>query len=121
MSNSRSVYRRPGNSSAESHSLRLPHLKKLRHEENIQRLQQHDNREWLKRRGKGQYIDFDNAQRSKLKKVFKELDKEGVVAVFPYESIIDSVFEETVDNKLSQTDSELLEKYGHRTASQIRR
>ena len=76
MSNSRIVYRRPGNSSAESHSLRLPHLKKLRHEENIQRLQQHDNREWMKRRGKGQYIDFDNTQRTKLKKVFKELDKD---------------------------------------------
>jgi len=39
---------------------------------------------------------------------FKELDKEGVVAIFPYESIIDSIFEETVDTKLSQTDSELL-------------
>ena len=39
---------------------------------------------------------------------FKELDKEGVVAVFPYESLIDSVFEEIVDNKIAQTDSELL-------------
>ena len=76
MSNSRSVYRRPGKSPAESHSLKLPHLKKLRYEENIQKLQQHDNREWMKRRGKSQYIDFDNAQRSKLKKVFRELDKD---------------------------------------------
>ncbi len=39
-------------------------------------MQQHDNREWMKKRGKGRYIDFDSSQRSKLKKVFKELDKD---------------------------------------------
>lgn len=76
MSYSHSIYRRPENSPSVSNNLRLPHLKKLKYEENIQKLQQHDNREWMKKRGKGQYIDFDSAQRSKLKKVFKELDKD---------------------------------------------
>lgn len=76
MSHSYSVYRKPGNSPSDSNKLRLPHLKKLKYEENLQKLQQHENREWMKKRGKSQYIDFDNAQRSKLKKVFKELDKD---------------------------------------------
>ncbi|OMJ92556.1 hypothetical protein SteCoe_4693 [Stentor coeruleus] len=76
MSELRAVYRRPGASPIEDKSLRLPHLKKLKHEENLQKLQQHDNREWMKKRGKGQYIDFDSSQRFKLKKVFKELDKD---------------------------------------------
>ena len=31
----------------------------------------------MKKRGKGRYIDFDTSQRSKLKKVFKELDKDA--------------------------------------------
>ena len=31
----------------------------------------------MKRRGKGQYIDFDSIQRAKLRKVFKELDKDA--------------------------------------------
>ncbi|OMJ67035.1 hypothetical protein SteCoe_35912 [Stentor coeruleus] len=76
MSEPRKIYKRPGHSVDERRALHLPHLKKLKHEENIQRLQQHENREWMKKRGKGRYIDFDSAQRLKLKKVFKELDKD---------------------------------------------
>jgi centrin-2 len=70
------VYRRPNHSPTQNKSLRLPHLKKLKHEENLQKLQEHDNRKWMKKRGKGRYIAFDGPQRSKLKKVFKELDKD---------------------------------------------
>ena len=42
----------------------------------MQKVQHYDNREWMKKRGKSRYIDFDNKQRSKLRKVFKELDKD---------------------------------------------
>ena len=61
---------------SEVRHIKLPHLKKLRYEENMQKVQHYDNREWMKKRGKSRYIDFDNHQRSKLRKVFKELDKD---------------------------------------------
>ena len=77
MSEPRNVYRRPAESSIENNPLKLSYLKKLKFEENLQKLQKHDNREWMKKRGKGQFIDFDSTQRSKLRKVFKELDKDN--------------------------------------------
>lgn len=71
------AYKMSEHSPSDSRTLKLPHLKQLKYEENMQKLQQYENREWMKKRGKGRYIDFDSKQRSILKKVFKELDKDS--------------------------------------------
>ena len=39
------VYRRQEKSPTEAKMMKLPHLKKIKYEENIQKLQKHENRE----------------------------------------------------------------------------
>lgn len=56
-------------------------LHKLMNNDNHIKLKQHTTREWMKKRGKGKYIDFDGKERAKLKSLFKEMDEDNSGAI----------------------------------------
>lgn len=40
-------------------------------------LHKYSNNEWMRKHGKGNFIDFNSKQRSKIRQIFKQLDKDG--------------------------------------------
>ena len=50
---------------------------RLSHERNIKVLHHFSNCEWMRKRGKGEYIDFNSKERAKIRAIFKELDRDG--------------------------------------------
>ncbi|OMJ76695.1 hypothetical protein SteCoe_23894 [Stentor coeruleus] len=66
-------------STADHFTLRKPPKahRKLSHDSNLKILSQFSNIEWMKKHGKGEYIDISNKERAKIRSIFKELDKDG--------------------------------------------
>ena len=50
---------------------------RLSHEGNVKVLRHFSNCEWMRKRGKGEFIDFNSKERAKIRAIFKELDKDG--------------------------------------------
>lgn len=50
--------------------------RQLSHENNIKTLRHFGNCEWMRKHGKGEFIDFNAKERAKIRSVFKELDKD---------------------------------------------
>lgn len=48
--------------------------RKLSHENNLKTIQHYGNCEWMKKHGKGEFVDFSIKERAKIRSVFKELD-----------------------------------------------
>ncbi|OMJ68709.1 hypothetical protein SteCoe_33762 [Stentor coeruleus] len=51
--------------------------RKLSHDSNLKILKNFANIEWMKKHGKGEFIDISNKERAKIRSIFKELDKDN--------------------------------------------
>jgi hypothetical protein len=51
--------------------------RKYPQEKFISTLHKYSNNEWLKKHGKGNFIDFNSKQRARIRQIFKQLDKDG--------------------------------------------
>jgi hypothetical protein len=66
-------------SAADHFTLKKPpkRHRKISHDSNLKILNTFANIEWMKKHGKGEYIDISNKERAKIRSIFKELDKDG--------------------------------------------
>lgn len=52
-------------------------FRKLSHENNLKTVHHFANNEWMKKHGKGEFIDLSSKERAKIRAIFKELDRDG--------------------------------------------
>lgn len=74
-----SLYRRHSVSAGSGQEKPVPKIlsQKLPQENYKNTLHKYSNNEWMKKHGKGDFIDFDSKQRTKIRQIFKQLDKDG--------------------------------------------
>ena len=71
------LYRRHSVAASIQEPVSTLHPRKYPQEKYISRLHKFNNNEWLKKHGKGDFIDFNSRQRAKIRKIFNQLDKDG--------------------------------------------
>jgi centrin-2 len=49
----------------------------MSHESNLLTLHHFSNNEWMRKHGKGQFVDFNSNERAKIRAIFKELDRDS--------------------------------------------